>query len=157
MIHKIQTLPRAIQAIVFGALVFGCCGIPILGDTSPEDDVRRFLVGYADSHQADVADTHYAVGFVDLNRDGINEAVVYLTGRYWCGTGGCQTLVLARSGRTFRLVGRILATRLPIRALDRTTHGWRVLTARVRGAELTGSRRSFLSMVRDTPRPRLRG
>jgi hypothetical protein len=103
------------------------------GSSKAEEDIRRFLVRYVESHHMEVDDARYAVGFVDLNGDGIDEAIVYLMGRDWCGTGGCQTLVLTRSGDSYRSAGRILATRPPIRALGEKAHGWRTLTALVRG------------------------
>lgn len=125
----------AIYLVVFTGLI--CCSWAAQiqgGSSKAEEDVRRFLVGYVESHHMEVNDARYAVGFVDLNGDGINEAIVYLLGRDWCGTAGCQTLVLSRSRDSYRSVGRILATRPPIRALDRKAHGWRTLAAWVRGA-----------------------
>ena len=33
------------------------------------------------------------VAWTDLNRDGIDDAVIYLSGSDWCGSGGCTVLV----------------------------------------------------------------
>jgi hypothetical protein len=129
------TVRQAILIIVLTSLICWPATTQIRGGSPrAEEDVRRFLVEYVESNHAEVDDTRYAVGFVDLNEDGIDEAIVYLLGRYWCGTAGCQTLVLTRSGDSYRPVTRILATRPPIRALRLRAHGWRTLTARVRGA-----------------------
>jgi hypothetical protein len=38
--------------------------------------------------------TRYIAAFRDLNDDGTPEAIVYLIGKRWCGSGGCNTLVL---------------------------------------------------------------
>ena len=39
-------------------------------------------------------DTSFEYALVDLNNDGILDAVVLLTGHYWCGSGGCSMLIL---------------------------------------------------------------
>jgi hypothetical protein len=61
------------------------------------------------------------------------EATVYLTGRSWCGSGGCPTLILRREGSSFMVVTRILATRPPIRVFETTSHGWRNISVWVSG------------------------
>lgn len=42
-------------------------------------------------------DTRYALARIDLNGDG-SEAIVYLAGGQWCGSGGCTLLVLSPPG-----------------------------------------------------------
>jgi hypothetical protein len=76
--------------------------------------------------------TMFSYAFVDLNGDGKDEAIVYLTGRSWCGTGGCVTYVLTPDGESYRFVARVPATRTPIRVLDRGSHGWHSITTIVR-------------------------
>ena len=76
--------------------------------------------------------TMFSYAFVDLNGDGKDEAIVYLTGRSWCGTGGCQTYVITPDGESYRFVARVPATRTPIRMLDKTSHGWHSITTVVR-------------------------
>jgi hypothetical protein len=76
--------------------------------------------------------TNFSYAFVDLNGDGRDEAIVHVTGRHWCGTGGCQTYILTPNQNTYRFVARIPATRLPIRVLDSMSHGWRDITVIVR-------------------------
>jgi hypothetical protein len=101
--------------------------------SSAEDKVRTFLMAYVTSGGTTPSETRYADAFIDLNGDGVQEVVVYLDGRNWCGSGGCVTLVLTRVGNSYRSVCRVLATRPPIRALSRNNHGWRTLTAWVSG------------------------
>lgn len=97
--------------------------------TPQDDDLKAFLITYVESHGMKASETRYADAFIDLNGDGVDEAVVYLAGRDWCGTGGCLTLVLRRAGISYHLVARVAATRPPIRALRERTHSWRTLTA----------------------------
>jgi hypothetical protein len=76
--------------------------------------------------------TKLSFAFVDLNGDGTDEVIVHMTGRSWCGTGGCITYVLTRSGGTYRFVARIPATRPPIRVLNKTRYGWHSVSTIVR-------------------------
>jgi hypothetical protein len=77
--------------------------------------------------------TKYSVAWIDLNSNGRREAIVYITGREWCGSGGCTTLVLTRENSDYRVVARIPITRLPIRVLADTSHGWRKIGAWMQG------------------------
>jgi hypothetical protein len=76
--------------------------------------------------------TKFSYAFVDLNGDGKDEVIVHVTGRSWCGTGGCQTYILTPQGGSYRFVGRIPATRTPIRVLDKVSHGWHSVSVLVR-------------------------
>ena len=70
----------------------------------------------------DPAGTH--VAWTDLNRDGRDDALVYLTGRDWCGSGGCTVLVFetmdeidAEEFGTYRPAAEISMVSGPIRAV----------------------------------------
>ena len=124
-----------------GFMVILCCGLSgnAIGQVQTESELRQdealraFLVGYVESKRPIANETRYERGFVDLNGDGVDEVVVYLEGRHWCGTGGCLLLVLTRTGDSYRLVAQVPATRPPIRALTEKSHGWRTLTMWVSG------------------------
>jgi len=77
--------------------------------------------------------TRYLPAFVDLDGDGKPEAIVYITGRWWCGSGGCVTLILHREGSSYRVVTRITISRPPIRVFAATSHGWRNISVWVAG------------------------
>jgi hypothetical protein len=133
--------------------------------SSAEDKVRAFLMEYVTSKNTTPRETRYADAFIDLNGDGVEEVVVYLDGRDWCGTGGCLTLVLTRTGESYRSICRVLATRPPIRALKKSSHGWRTLTAWVAGggiltgyeAELAFDGRRYPISAAPPSSPRLKG
>jgi hypothetical protein len=55
--------------------------------------------------------TRYSPVFVDLDADSVAEAVVYVSGRGWCGSGGCLLLVLKSKGTSYKVVGRTPITR----------------------------------------------
>lgn len=68
--------------------------------------------------------------FVQLASQNRPEAVVYLTGGGWCGTGGCTTLILTANAFGYKVISQIPATRLPIRLLRAKSHGWHDLAVR---------------------------
>ncbi len=99
-----------------------------------ETSLRSFLQNYdevlARGHDRT---TRYFAALVDLNGDGAPEAIVYLSDGGWCGSGGCTTLILARTDSGFRLVTKVTVTRPPIRVLAGTSHGWHDIAVWVRG------------------------
>jgi hypothetical protein len=70
---------------------------------------------------------------VDLDGDGMKETLVYVSGEYYCGSGGCHLLVLKSKDTSYQVVGRTPITRLPIRVLATKTHGWSDIGVWVQG------------------------
>jgi hypothetical protein len=104
---------------------------PNSGRADREDLLRSALKSW---DKSDIATSdRYLVAYRDLNGDGKDEAVVYVIGHDWCGTGGCTTLILARRGSSWKVISRTATTRLPIRILDGTSHGWCSLGVWVQG------------------------
>ena len=77
--------------------------------------------------------TRYSAAWINLTDDKTPEAIVYVTGRGWCGTGGCITLILAPENASYRLVTKITITRTPIRVFVTKSHGWHDLGVWVQG------------------------
>ena len=75
----------------------------------------------------------YIAAFPDLNGDGKSEAVVYLISDDVCGSGGCDTLVLAPTGSSWRVVTTITISNPPIVALPARSYGWHNIGVRVQG------------------------
>lgn len=99
-----------------------------------QDNLKRFLQAYDEkaacaAHEA----TRYSHVFVDLNNDSEDEVIVRLTGRCWCGSGGCRTLVLAHDSDSYRVITEISIARPPIRLLTTASNGWRDLGVWVQG------------------------
>lgn len=101
--------------------------------STSEDSLRRFLQGYLRRPLDSDDTTRYFAALVDLNDDGTDEAIVYITGPRWCGTGGCPTLILAQVGSTYRVVTKTTITQPPIRVLTKASNGWRNIGVWVRG------------------------
>ncbi len=77
--------------------------------------------------------TSYSAAFVDLNGDGRKEAIVYIRGDGWCGSGGCKAMVLTPQKGGYRVVMSTTITQLPLRILDTRHHGWRDIGVEVSG------------------------
>jgi hypothetical protein len=136
-----RALRRRIRlAVVTGvaACLAAAGGRPPAAGSTAENLLRAFLRSYLNTPSSeDDKTTCYSAAFVDLNGDGTPEAVVYVTGRGWCGSGGCTTLILARTGSSFRLVTKVTITRPPIRVLANASSGWRDIGVWVRGGGIT--------------------
>lgn len=93
-----------------------------------EQSLRKFLQSRDDDKS-----TRYFAAFRDLNGDGTPEAIVYLMGKAWCGSGGCNLLILQKSGSSWTIVTRMTITNPPIRVLDAASNGWHNLGVWVQG------------------------
>ncbi len=99
-----------------------------------QESVRAFLQKYVVAPGAgDYKATRYSIALVRLHSERAPEALVYLTGDGWCGTGGCPTLILARDGASWRVVTKVTITWPPIRVLNGTSSGWHNISVWVRG------------------------
>jgi hypothetical protein len=66
----------------------------------------------------EASDRLYA-DYIDLNGDGMQDAVVILSNSYWCGTGGCNMLILeGQKDKTLRLVSESSLVRPPVTVMD---------------------------------------
>ncbi|QZD92336.1 hypothetical protein K3162_12500 [Qipengyuania xiapuensis] len=94
-----------------------------------EDDIRHFLL----QEYPEAGSMRYALAWNDLDGDGADEAIVYLAAPYFCGTGGCPTLVLTPAGPMWRKVGDISVSRTPVTVLESSTNGWKDITVAISG------------------------
>jgi hypothetical protein len=120
----------------------------ILGQSARADSVRGGdggLSSYLKQALHGDADLQYRAAQADLNRDGINEIIVYVTSPDYCGSGGCTMLVLERAGRSFRTRMKATVTRRPIRLLETRSYGWRDIGVTVGGG---GVSLSHLAVMR---------
>jgi hypothetical protein len=78
-------------------------------------------------------DVPFLAAETDLNGDGQDEVVVHVTSRDYCGSGGCVTLVLQRTGQGYRTMMRASVTRPPIRVLETRHQGWKDIGVTVSG------------------------
>jgi len=99
-----------------------------------EEHLKRFLQKYdGNPSSAGERTTRYAAAFLDLKDDGKEQAIVYLIGPRWCGSGGCSCLILMPEGESYKVVTKTTITQLPIRVLATKTNGWHDLGVWVQG------------------------
>lgn len=77
----------------------------------------------------------YKHAMVDLDNDGVEDAVVLLQGMGWCGSGGCTMLVLKGADTGYGVVSNSTVTRAPVRVSNSASQGWRDLIVHSDGAE----------------------
>ena len=120
--------PRMI-ALILPALLLSACQTLSAGDSPQVETLAAFM-----ARQYEVADPQqYRSAFADLNGDGRFEAIVYVSAPDYCGSGGCNLLVLTPDSGRYRLVTRMTVSRLPVRQLATATNGWRDLGVAVGG------------------------
>lgn len=93
-------------------------------DTAIESAILRANPSYT---RAVVGDTRarYAYERIDLNGDGREEVLVYLMGSFFCGSGGCNLLVLAEAPKGgYSLVNDFSITQLPVTVSPVKSRGW---------------------------------
>jgi hypothetical protein len=122
----------AFAALVVAALTMSACfaqPAPKMGALNADEESIRKLFQSRDDDRS----TRYLAAFRDLNGDGIPEAIVYLIGRQWCGSGGCPLFILQKSGGSWKTVTSMTITNPPIRVLDSKWNGWHSLGVWVQG------------------------
>ena len=75
----------------------------------------------------------FKYAFADLNDDGVDDAVVLLTGRDYCGSGGCSLVIFRGVAGGFNLVSSSTISREPILLLQEKNQGWRSLSVLISG------------------------
>jgi hypothetical protein len=113
-------------------------GVPAMAARQPSEGqqgvLKKFLQSYVGPAAAESnRDTRYFSAFVALSGHGAADAIIYLIGDEWCGSGGCAALVLAPRGSSYRVVTYMTITRPPIRVLATKSHGWHDISVAVAG------------------------
>jgi heat shock protein HslJ len=104
-------------------------------DVDLEAAIRDVYPDYRNQRSANPARYYY--NRVDLNGDRRPDAVVYLTGQDFCGSGGCTILLFQFTGRGYRAIGTIPASRHPIVVTNSQTNGWNDLIRPTSGGGAT--------------------
>jgi len=121
-------------SVFFITLVLSFIGGTLAGGATAEESLTAALQAYAAKTSADPKSFEpRQTAFVDLNGDGIKDALLLLQGTAWCGTGGCTLLVFqgARDGFTFISSSSLIRGSLLVSTA--TTNGWRDLVVDVSG------------------------
>lgn len=88
------------------------------------EKIATFLVQKykSDLNYLTVDDRKFSYYSIDLNNDTKNEYLVYLQGRYFCGTGGCSFYLL---NNNFTVNSNFTVMRPPILFANNKTSGWK--------------------------------
>lgn len=89
-----------------------------------DEALSRSLRNYVGAPTDETRTTRYSAAFVDLQGDGKRDAVVYLTGSAWCGSGGCTILILVPGSDSFKVIAKMPAVLPPISVLTGKSNGW---------------------------------
>lgn len=69
----------------------------------------------------------YFYNMNDLNHDGVEEVLVYLVSRNFCGSGGCSLLILQQQNGVYNLISDFGVTQVPVGVFDQGKRGWKDL------------------------------
>ena len=122
---------------------------------SPGEQLMVFLRAYL----GDADDSTTRITAVGVKtQDGKSEEIVYVSGRGWCGSGGCTMLVLEPKDSTFSVLGRVTIVQLPIRVLPSMHHGHPDIVVLVQGGGIRAGYEAVLSFngKRYPPNPSVR-
>lgn len=152
----VLTVPCA-EECTFSPLVFVSLAllfflIPALSDSLVSDTalarLHEAVVQYAHPFDPNLDLDEMEVAWTDLNDDGQQDALVYLHGTAWCGSGGCTVLVLAAVDSVdveelgaYTPLAEISLMHGPVTVAPAMTNGWHDLV--VEGEPRTWRRLSF--------------
>jgi len=100
-------------------------------ETEPDDALEAAILRAVPDYTRDVVELEggvgpgrYVYGRVDLDDDGNDEVFVYLLGSIFCGTGGCNLLLLESAEEGYSPVNEFPISRLPVIVSEHRTQGW---------------------------------
>jgi len=102
-------------------------------ETAPDAEIEQAIVESLGGDRTALQQTRYYYDRIDLSGDGKPEALVYLSGSYTCGTGGCRMLVLEQSGQRYQLVSKMTLVNAPVIVSSERSAGWNDLVLEVSG------------------------
>lgn len=100
--------------------------IEVVSETEGDRPLEQAI---AQTHRLSAnSQAYYSYNRVDLNGDGLNDAVVYLTGSHFCGASpGCTIGIFQGVSDGYRQVATYLIAVPPLAILNTTTNGWQDL------------------------------
>ncbi len=106
----------------------------LVADPAIEEALLRAAPDY---NAALVGDTKipakYIYRRIDLDKDGQDEVVVYLLGPFFCGTGGCNLVILKATDGVYKVMANLPTTQLPLIASPDPYLSWIDLYTRKSG------------------------
>ncbi|MGK7932738.1 MAG: hypothetical protein AB4041_15075 [Microcystaceae cyanobacterium] len=113
------------QAVIFTLLASISLPTLLQAQTSNNSILTETIEAHIKEEEGGFFDnTKYKIAEIDLNDDQKKDALVFLIGSYWCGTGGCTLLVFEQTDNNYRLVSQVPLVREPVIVSDNKTKGW---------------------------------
>lgn len=133
---RIQAICIAVTGLCLCLLVGECFAQGIAQSQTPRrggtlDQFLRSQLSLQDE-QFDKS-TRISVARVRLGDSDTQQIFVYVTGRGWCGSGGCAALLLKADKKSFTVIDRFTLVRLPVRILPTKTKGWHDIATWLQG------------------------
>jgi heat shock protein HslJ len=96
---------------------------------TPDARLEAAILGAAPHYTREIVEidgreARYVHGRHDLDGDGVEEVFVLLMGSIFCGTGGCNLLLLRETEGGYALVDDFPRSRAPVIVTSETTAGW---------------------------------
>lgn len=131
---------------LFGQSRYCLAQMNVSAHDSSAERLKIFLKSYLNPGDG-VPDktTRVSIVSVPLESGATEEKIVYVTGRGWCGSGGCTLLVLEPSADTFKVLGDLSVIQLPVKVLPGFVNGHPDITVSARGVGVGKAYRVQLS------------
>jgi hypothetical protein len=136
--RKVLVMPKKTRITLFIlTLVLSFVNGALAGGADPDQALTAALQAYAAKTGDDLKTFEpRQTALVDLNGDGIKDALVLLQGPFWYGTGGCTLLIFKGVKDGFKFVSSSSLIREPLLVSNARTRGWRDLVVDVSGGGL---------------------
>lgn len=131
MHHALTIAASCLATIVCGASTSFAAASAAGGHDTPHS-LKPFLRTYLSKGPGNSGSTRVSIVGAHLGGRG-HQALAYLNGTDWCGSGGCTLLVLESGRGGWKVIGHVTIARPPILRLRRTSHGYRDLATFVEG------------------------
>lgn len=132
-VHLRATVKKSTQSKVVRRCIalISVLALTACTETTPQQRNLSALI----AHYAEQTYPNYKHVMIDLNNDGVEDALVLLQGRSWCGSDGCPLLVLQGEGASYRIVSKSSVMPESIRVAESSSNGWRDLIVHSEGVE----------------------
>lgn len=136
LLFALAVLPASAQKLPADA---GPPNIEALGNEALDRAVRHYILPFTEAPD----DTTWKTRWTDLNGDDLPDALVYVAGPDWCGSGGCTLLVFeavtgpdADELGPYRPAAEVSLVTGPVLVADPGPDGWRDLVVHDTGGDL---------------------